>query len=80
MRQSTTVDLPSAVRDVVADGIAKNVVQCFFVGDVERFLLDDDDELGFVVHFGEEVTLGLISLAYGDGIGWGVESGPGFVE
>lgn len=56
------------------------MIQSFLVGDVECGFFDDDDEFGFVVHFGDEVTLGLVPLAYGDGIGWGVESGPGFVE
>lgn len=45
------VHLPVAAADIVGNGVARDVVEGFFLADVLAVLTDDDCKLGFVVAF-----------------------------
>jgi hypothetical protein len=40
------------VRDIVSNGITKDVLECLVLGDILALFSDDDDEFAFIVHFG----------------------------
>lgn len=46
---ASLLDLPVSLRDVVANGVAENVIQCLRFRDFTSFLADNDDEFTFVV-------------------------------
>lgn len=46
---ASALDLPFAVRDVVPDGVAQDVVECLILRHVRRSLAHDNDELALVV-------------------------------
>lgn len=72
---AAVLQLPVAVRDVVADGVAEDVVQGAGFGDVGARAADYGDEFAFVVEAGAALGEGVD----GDGVGGAGEGGYGFV-
>jgi hypothetical protein len=46
---SAELDLPVAMRYIVANSIAQDIIQCIVFRNVKSLLANDDDELAFVV-------------------------------
>lgn len=70
------LELPVAVRDVVADGVAQDAVEGAGLGHVGAALADDGDELALVV----EALAALGHAGDGDGVVGAGEGGGGLVE
>lgn len=70
------LDLPVPVRDVVADGVSQDIVECFGLGHLAAALSYDDNKLTLVV---QPLTL-LCDGRNGDGITVGTHGGGGLIE
>lgn len=73
---AAVLDLPVAVGDVVADGVAHDVVEGVGLRHLGAALADDDDKLALVVQAGALLGDG----GHGDGVAVGAQGGDGLVE